>query len=84
MNYIEKRTIECAKYIVLNSATIRQTAKKFNLSKSTLHSDFHKRLPNIDVVLYAKVVHILNKNNQEKHLRGGESTKNKYNLNLRK
>ena len=78
MNYIEKRTIECAKYLVLNNSTIRQTAKKFNLSKSTLHQNLHKHLKPNNAKLYYSVIEILNKNFSEKHIRGGESTKNRY------
>ena len=78
MNYLEKRTVICAKYLVKNSSTVRKTANKFNLSKSTLHSDIHKRLPYVNKPLYEKVVKILETNYKEKHIRGGESTKNKY------
>ena len=78
MNYIDKRTLDCAKYLINYNSTIRKTAQNFNLSKSTLHSDFHKRLPKIDKKLYCCVMDILDKNYQEKHIRGGQSTKNKF------
>lgn len=78
MNYIENRTLTCAKYLVLNNSTVRKTAAKFNLSKSTLHHDLHKYLANIDANLYFKVLELLYKNFKEKHIRGGESTKKKY------
>ena len=66
MNYLEARTISCAKYLVENNSTVRETAKEFNLSKSTLHSDLHKRLPKINKKLYKKVVYLLEKNFKEK------------------
>ncbi len=78
MNYIEERTLRCAKYLVLNNSTVRKTASVFNLSKSTLHSDLHKHLKKLDICLYNEVKEILRKNYEEKHIRGGESTKNKY------
>lgn len=78
MNYLDLRTYECARYLVKNKTTIRNTAKKFNLSKSTLHSDFHKRLPKIDKNLYNTVINILKINYENKHIRGGESTKMRY------
>ena len=78
MNYINERTKKCALYLILNKSTIRETAKKFNISKSTLHSDIHTRLIYIDKILYKNVVSILNNNYKEKHIRGGESTKRKY------
>ena len=78
MNYIHFRTLECATYMLQNKTTIRKTANKFNLSKSTLHSDIHKYLPNIDIKLYKKICALLNQNNLEKHIRGGLKTKEKY------
>ena len=78
MNYLNERTKKCAEYLVLNNSTIRETAKVFNISKSTLHSDFHNRLSKFDNKLYKTVIAILETNYKEKHIRGGESTKNKY------
>ena len=78
MNYIHFRTLECATYMLQNKSTIRKTAKHFNLAKSTLHSDIHKYLPLIDNKLYKKICALLNKNNSEKHIRGGNSTKLRY------
>lgn len=72
------RTISVANYIVENKSTIRETAKQFNISKSTLHHDLQTKLPYINKRLYDEVQKILDLNFQEKHLRGGESTKHKY------
>ncbi|MBQ0017014.1 MAG: sporulation transcriptional regulator SpoIIID, partial [Clostridiales bacterium] len=67
------RTIDTAKYIVRHKTTIRQTAKVFNMAKSTLHYDLQNRLPFIDEELYFKVNKILQFNFNEKHIRGGEA-----------
>jgi putative DeoR family transcriptional regulator, stage III sporulation protein D len=65
-------------YIVKNSTTIRKTAKAFNLSKSTIHSDIVKKLKFTNRVLYEKVHKILLYNFSQKHIRGGEATRKKY------
>ena len=78
MNYIHFRTLECATYMLQNKTTIRKTANHFNLAKSTLHSDIHKYLPYIDAKLYKKICVLLDKNNAEKHIRGGLKTKERY------
>ena len=72
------RTITLANYIIENKATIRSTAKIFNMAKSTVHYDLSMRLPYIDNNLYNKVKQILNINFSQKHIRGGEATKQKY------
>ena len=72
------RTIEEAVYLVENKATIRDTAKKFGVSKSTVHSDMNEKLPYIDRELYEKVKKLFDENFSVKHLRGGASTKRKY------
>ena len=66
------------KYIYENNATIRQTAKQFSYSKSTVHVDVSKRLKRVDRVLFDKVRLVLENNFEEKHLRGGLATKIKY------
>ena len=81
--YIIKRVLEIADHIIDTKDTIRETAKKFNISKSTVHKDLHERLINIDKNRYNKVVKILNHHTSIRHLRGGESTKKKY-LNVSK
>ena len=72
------RVIQFAQYIISNNATIRQTAAYFGYSKSTVHLDIHKKLKKINFSLFDDVNIILRKNFDEKHIRGGLSTKNKY------
>lgn len=72
------RVLNFATYILQNNATIRQTAKVFNYSKSTVHNDIHKKLKKINYPLFEKIQKILDKNFLEKHIRGGQSTKQKY------
>lgn len=78
MDLINKRVLEEAKYLIETNDTIRQTAKQFNVSKSTVHKDFQDRLSNIDNDLYLKVAKILDYHTKVRHIRGGESTKQKY------
>ena len=77
------RIIEEAEYIVNTGATVRGAAKVFGVSKSTVHKDVADRLKKVDKILYKKVKKVLNKNLSERHVRGGEATKQKY-LNLTK
>ncbi len=77
-SYIKERTLQEANYVVQMQQTIRQTAKIFNLSKSTVHNDISKRLQMVDSALYEQVKKILDQNFSEKHIRGGQSTKQKY------
>ncbi|MGI6404228.1 MAG: sporulation transcriptional regulator SpoIIID [Oscillospiraceae bacterium] len=74
----EERVIAFANYIIEHNATVRQTAKKFNLSKSTVHKDVSERLKTINEDLYDKVKLVLEQNKSERHIRGGMATKNKY------
>lgn len=76
--YIEKRTVLFADYIIENNATVRDTAKNFDISKSTVHKDVTERLKHIDKDLYEEVREILNQNKAERHIRGGLATKRKY------
>lgn len=82
MSYKElnARIIKCAEYYVDNSSTVRAVAKHFGLSKSQVHIDITKKLKNIDLDLYYEVCKIINKNKQERHVRGGLATKRKYYL----
>ncbi|MCR5703593.1 MAG: sporulation transcriptional regulator SpoIIID [Eubacterium sp.] len=73
--YIEKRVMENAKYIVNNHATVRECAKKMGKSKSTVHKDVSDRIWEIDRELAKKVRKILNINKAERHIRGGLATK---------
>lgn len=74
------RIVESAHYFIDNVSTVRKTAKAFNISKSQMHIDLSIHLKNIDKDLYYAVRKILNKNKQERHLRGGLATKRKYYL----
>ena len=76
--YIEERAVEIANYIVENGATVRQTAKKFGVSKSTVHKDVTERLAGINPVLAAQARKVLDVNKSERHIRGGMATKEKY------
>ncbi len=75
---INERAITFGKHICDSGNTVRQTAFIFGTSKSTVHYDVSHRLKKIDFNLYKKVNKILEKNFSEKHIRGGNSTKNKY------
>ncbi|WRS28599.1 sporulation transcriptional regulator SpoIIID [Oscillospiraceae bacterium MB08-C2-2] len=74
----EERAINLAQYIIKHNATVRQTAKKFNISKSTVHKDVSERLKTINESLYNSVKVVLEQNKSERHIRGGMATKNKY------
>lgn len=77
-DYIEKRALELAQYIIDNNATVRKTAKMFNISKSTVHKDVHERLRRINPALYKKAQAVLELNKAERHIRGGMATREKY------
>lgn len=76
--YNTERCENLAKFIVDNKTTVRTTAKKFGISKSTVHKDVTQKLSKINKPLYDEVVKILEVNKNERHLRGGEATKQKY------
>ena len=76
--YIEERAVKTAEYIIETKATVRQTARKFGVSKSTVHKDVTERLPAIDHTLADEVRTVLNVNKAERHIRGGLATKEKY------
>ncbi len=77
-DYIRKRVLDITEYIIESKATVRQTADVFGVSKSTVHKDVTERLPGINKKLAAKVKDILEFNKAERHLRGGEATRKKY------
>lgn len=77
-DFMEKRACDLAVYIIENRATIRAAAKKFGVSKSTVHKDLTERLVWVDQGLYRQVKQILEVNKAERHIRGGEATRNKY------
>ena len=77
-DHLIERIIKEAEYIIENGATVRQTAKVFNYSKSTVHKDVSERLYYIDIDLFKKVKKVLKFNFSIRHIRGGEATKRKY------
>ncbi len=77
-DYIEERAEEIGQYIVESGATVRQTAKKFGVSKSTVHKDVTERLVKINPLLAARIRVVLDINKAERHIRGGMATKEKY------
>lgn len=70
--------MEIANYIIETNATVRQTAKKFGISKSTVHKDVTDRLMRINPALASKARLVLDVNKSERHIRGGMATKEKY------
>ena len=77
-DYIEERALELAHYILETKATVRAAAKKFGISKSTVHKDVTERLLEINTSLAQDVKEILDENKSERHIRGGMATKEKY------
>ena len=77
-DYIAERAVEIAYYIIENQATVRQTAKKFGVSKSTVHKDLTSRLVQVNPGLAAEARKILDMNKSERHIRGGMATREKY------
>lgn len=77
-DYIEERVLETAHYIVEKGATVRDAAKAFGISKSTVHKDMAERLPHVNKNLYQQVHAVLERNKAERHIRGGMATYRKY------
>ena len=77
-DYIEERAVEIATYIIENNATVRQTAKRFGISKSTVHKDVPDRLRHLNPGLAAQARIALDVNKSERHIRGGLATREKY------
>ena len=75
---IEERAIALARYIIDSKDTVRGTAKKFGISKSTVHKDLSQRLEKINPGLFLEVREVLDENKAERHIRGGLATKKKY------
>ena len=75
---IEERACALADYIIENRATVRAAAKKFGISKSTVHKDLQDRLPGINRALYQQVKAVLDENKAQRHIRGGSATRKKY------
>lgn len=81
MTYIssyKERCVILASYLVENKSTVRAVAAKFGISKSTVHKDITQNLKKINKPLYNEVMAVLEKNKNERHIRGGEATKKKY------
>ena len=77
-NSLKERCELLGEYIVERNATVRETAKKFSISKSTVHKDVTEKLLYENPQLFKSVKTVLEKNKSERHLRGGEATKRKY------
>jgi putative DeoR family transcriptional regulator (stage III sporulation protein D) len=75
---IEQRACDLAVYIIENRTTVRAAAKKFGVSKSTVHKDLSARLPLYNRTLYLQVKEILEENKAQRHIRGGLATRRKY------
>ena len=75
---VEERAIELGEYILENNATVRAAAKKFHISKSTVHKDVSERLRTVNPQLYGQVRSILEVNKAQRHIRGGLATRKKY------
>lgn len=77
-NDIEERVKKVATYMIETGSTVRQTAKVFNISKSTIHKDISQRLEEINPSLAIEAKKVLERNKEERHIRGGRATKLKY------
>lgn len=77
-DFIEKRACDLAVYVIETGATVRAAAQHFGISKSTVHKDLTQRLKQANRSLYVQVREILDKNKQERHIRGGMATRKKY------
>ncbi len=75
---IEDRALRLAIYMLENGGTVRSAAARYGVSKSTVHKDLTRRLPEIDPALYRRVKMLLDRNKAERHLRGGAATRRKY------
>ena len=77
-DYLDRRACELAVYIIETGATVRAAAQHFGISKSTVHKDLSQRLPQLHPGLYGQVRQILDTNKRERHIRGGQATREKY------
>ncbi|MBS5670752.1 MAG: sporulation transcriptional regulator SpoIIID [Oscillospiraceae bacterium] len=77
-DHIGERACQLAVYMIENRATVRAAAKKFGISKSTVHKDLSQRLPQYNQALYEQVKVILDTNKAQRHIRGGMATRKKY------
>ena len=77
-DYIADRVLDIANYMIESKCTMRSAATRFGVSKSTVHKDISERLRVISPGVYTEVKKLLETNKQERHIRGGNATKNKY------
>ncbi|MGI6050138.1 MAG: sporulation transcriptional regulator SpoIIID [Acetivibrionales bacterium] len=77
-HYIEERALELGSFIIENRSTVRAAAQNFGISKSTVHKDVTERLAKLDPSMAGQVKRILDENKAERHIRGGEATRQKY------
>ena len=75
---IDKRVMELAAYVLETGATVRAAAERFGVSKSTVHKDLTRRLEQADRMLWLQIRAVLDRNKAQRHLRGGEATRKKY------
>ncbi len=75
---MEKRACDLALYMIDTGATVRAAAKKFGISKSTVHKDLTQRLRQCNNALYTQVRVVLDRNKEQRHIRGGLATRRKY------
>ncbi len=75
---VEERAVELGEFILQNKATVRAAAKRFHISKSTVHKDVSDRLRHVNPQLYIEVREILDVNKAQRHIRGGIATRAKY------
>lgn len=77
-DYILRRVLDIANYVIETEDTVRDVAEVYRVSKSTVHKDLTERLPRVSKELSGRVKAVLDKNKAERHLRGGEATRQKY------
>ena len=77
---MEERAVRLGEYLIEHQSTVRDTAAAFGISKSTVHKDVTAVLPKLNAGLYKEVRAVLDVNKEERHLRGGEATKHKYEM----
>ena len=80
---VEKRVLKEADYLLETGKTIREVAKDFHISKSTIHKDLHERLMSVNIKKYEEIQKIMNEHIKIRHIKGGEATRKKY-LKLKK
>ena len=78
INESEERCERLARYLIEHKSTVRETAKAFGISKSTVHKDITEKLLRVNLKLFKEVEKILQLNKQERHIRGGEATRRKF------